>query len=236
MDYAQDCDDANCAVIGATTASLFEREACWILLAYAAHFTGELPRLGDSLIVESWSRGVRGVRFYRENRYYRNTADPEHSFGVGTSEWIICALDSHRPLRPSSVLDMEVFEAGSNREIAHLDRIPKLEPGGSREAGIRFDYLVGYGDLDVNRHLHNTHYVKLAIDSAASCLVVDPSREGLCIHSFQIEFIKEVNYQQTLTISARPAPGRRDRILLEGSSGGDSSFLAAVEGKIPGRD
>lgn len=235
IDYAQDCDDTNCALIGATSESLFKRGACWILLAYAARFTGEFPRTGDSLIVESWSSGARGVRCYRENRYYRNRVDPAHSVGVGTSEWIICALDNHWPLRPSTVLDLETFESGSCRETAYLDKIPRLETAeGAPDDS--FDFSVGYSDLDLNQHLHNTHYVKLAVDATARFLAVDPRQESLRVQSLQIDFLKEANYLRTLTVSARRGPGGSGPVLVEGSDGDDRSFLAAVTGTVSGRE
>ena len=231
MDYAQDCDDSNCALIEARSDQLHERDACWILLAQSIQLTRDRPVFEDSFFVESWSCGVKGIRFYRENRYYRNRLDEAHLFGRGISEWIICSLDDHRPLRPASVLDMDLFSQKSDPSPDPVRKLPRLTPFGGEEAGLKgHEYTVGYSDLDINNHLHNTHYLRLAIDQTARLCQVDSGRVSLAIDHFHIQFIRESAHEETLEILAREDPQKAGSIQVQGRSTKESepSFLASL--------
>ncbi|HZK29341.1 MAG TPA: acyl-CoA thioesterase [Clostridia bacterium] len=232
MDYAQDCDDANCAFFEATTKMLRARDICWILIANKVKFLGAMPGADDTLIVESWSAGSRGVRLYRANRYYRDTVDEAHLFGTGFSEWILCSRSTHRPLRPFFVLDADAFNSRSDLMIDHVVDIPRLASF-ARSESIRsqVSYQVGYGDLDANNHLHNTHFARLALDAAARYLSIDPCLPRLRVQNFHIQFVKEANYLDALTVFATKDSDDPNRILIEGKITGqdESSFLAALD-------
>ncbi len=231
MDYAQDCDDRNCALFEATSENLYDRDACWILLAQDIRLTGDLPVGDDQVLIESWSMGHEGIRFYRKNRYYRNRADEAHCFGQGISQWIICSLGSHRPLRPATALDMDLFYQKSDPQGQASLKIPPLSALEDFDGpGQRLTYQVAYGDLDFNQHLHNTHYLRLALDTAVQAMDLDPCRDRLRIKRVQIHFMAETNYLEKLTILAREDLEKPGLIHLEGRSGaGDQpSFLASM--------
>ena len=231
MDYAQDCDDANCAFFETTTEMLRIRDVCWILIANTLDFSGQWPGANDTLIVESWSSGLQGVRFYRENRYYRNEVDEAHLFGTGYSEWILCSLVDHRPLRPSAVVDVNSYNAKSDCATDKLNKISRLKSFVSHGApNQQLTYQVGYGDLDANIHLHNTHFARLALDATSQLMAIDPLRHKLEIRKFDIQFIKEVNYLGNLAIFTKCDPDDPRTILVEGKiiNDNETSFLAAI--------
>lgn len=203
MDYAQDCDDRNCRLLGVDSERLRRKNAAWIIMAYALGFTAPLPTAGDLLTIDSWSRGLDGIRFYRENRYYLGTHHDQNLIGTATSEWILVKADNHRPVRPASVLDPDEFNHLSDPRIANTEKIGTLSPvPDPLSAPCRFQYRVGFGDLDYNTHLHNTHYTRLAVDAAVRLLQINPGRQGLRINSFQICYKAEVNHDDVLTVAA----------------------------------
>lgn len=232
LDYAQDCDEINCGLLGADTMTLYRAGACWILLGQSVRFEGDLPVGGDKILVESWSLGARGVRFYRENRYYRNRLDEDHCFGRSTSEWIVCSLDDHRPLRPSTALDMDDFSKKSEPGSGSLEKMPPLRPlAGADLLDPVLSCQVAYGDLDFNRHLHNTHYCRLAIDAAASFLNYDPGRDLLVPKALDIRFISETAYREVLDILVQKDPACPTGLLIQGRArkDGRETFLASLD-------
>ncbi len=203
MDYAQDCDDRNCLMLDIDSKSLREKNACWILIGNSLHFSALRPRAGDLLIVDSWSIGLDGIRLHRGNKYYRNRVSDDSLFGTATSGWILARADNHKPLRPAQVLDLDEFAAMSDPQVANKIELPRIKAEINHlPAPSRFNYLVGLGDVDMNTHLHNTHYIRLALDAASRLLKLDPHRQNLLLKVFHITYKAEVDYGQTLEIIA----------------------------------
>ena len=235
FDFAQDADDQNCHLFDIRSDALKNRGYCWILLSYASSFTKELPKGEDSLIVDSWTRGTKGVRFYRENHYYKNTMDEAHYIGCASSEWIICTRGEHRPLRPSEIVDTEAFNERSDPQIALYDKMPRLKRDDSIWDNERtFAHKVSLSDLDTNTHLHSANYLRLAIDQLGRHLQVDPQKNALVVDAIQIQYMQELRYGETLLIASKKLDGFDRHFLVEGKAeGSDSpSFLARIEGGI----
>jgi len=235
MDYAQDCDDRNCLLLDIDSKSLREKNACWIMIGNSLHFNAPRPRAGDLLIVDSWSIGLDGIRFYRGNKYYRNQVSDHSLIGTAISEWILARADNHKPLRPAQVLDLAEFAAMSDPLAANKFEIPKLKAEiDYLSAPSRFDYLAGLGDVDMNTHLHNTHYSRLALDAASRLLQLDPHRQTLLLKSFHIAYKAEVDYGQTLELAADFDSAEPSSIKVEGMLGqdGTTSFLAKLNYEI----
>jgi len=238
FDFAQDADDQNCALYGIQSVDLHPRGLCWILISHASSFTGALPRGEDMLIVDSWTRGTRGVRFLRENRYYKNTLDDAHYFGSATSEWIICTRGDHRPLRPSDVMDTEKFNNDRDASVGLFDKIPRLLADDSIwQMGEHHTHEVVLSDLDTNTHLHSACYLRLAIDQLGRHRALDPAQDMLIVNAIHLQYIQEVNFGQRLLIASKNTEDDPDAFLVEGRvEGADNpSFLARLEGRIVAR-
>ncbi|MGI6157806.1 MAG: acyl-ACP thioesterase domain-containing protein [Saccharofermentanales bacterium] len=229
LDYAQDCDDRNCGLFGLKSDMLLKRGICWILISHATHFTGPFPVAEDTLIVDSWTRGTKGIRLYRDNRYYRNVVDDEHLFGTASSQWILSELDTHRPLRPSDVTDVDDYNRRSDPTVGNMARIPRLKPFADDDDRAMLDMEVQLGNLDTNTHLHSMHYVRAAVDAAGKHLAIDPWEEELIPVRFHIQFVSEMNYLDRMRVYLRP--DGEDRVLLEGRhiDTGDTAFLSTLE-------
>lgn len=235
MDYAQDCDDRNCGLMGIDNQALLEKQAAWILIANTIRFFADAPASGDLLVIDSWSRGLKGIRFYRENRYYRNQAVTANLIGAASSEWILASTETHKPLRPASIIDLEDFQAMSDPSIANIEIIPRLLA--SHEAApapFSLQYQTGYGDLDFNGHMHNTNYTRLALDAAARRLDLDPGTHHLVVEAFHIQFVAETGYLETLQITASPDPTNPQSMAVEGRfpDRPDPSFLARLDYRV----
>jgi acyl-ACP thioesterase len=217
MDYAQDCDGIDSARLNMNSVNLRKQNVVWILLSLAYRFDGRFPAADEKLIVDTWTRGTRGIRFFRDNRYYRNVMDEEHCFGAASSEWILASLDDHMPIRPSHVCDTDEYNKMSDQTVGYLDKVPNLKPL-PEDAEVRkmLRYTVHFGDLDLNNHFHNTHYARLAIDAAVRYLTMDPSSTELAIRAFHITFIKEVLYGEELVVCVSPDPSNESVLRIEG--------------------
>ncbi len=228
-DLAQDSDDHSCGLFGCKSEDLRARGICWILLANTFSFTGEWPEPEDTLIVDSWPRGTHGIRLFRENIYYRNTMDKTSRFGAASSEWVFCTLGGHRPLRPSSVCDLDQLQTVADSRVGNMESIPRLSSVLDNPAGHEvMRYQVQLGDLDTNTHLHSSHYVRLAIDAVGAYLSVDPWKEELIIRKFHIQFMNEASLFDELVFYVIP-DSENDRMLtVEGRHAHSNDITALV--------
>ena len=229
MDYAQDCDGIDSARLNMKSVNIRKENMVWILLSLAYRFDDRFPVADDKLIVDTWSRGTRGIRFFRDNRYYRNVLDDAHCFGAMSSEWILASLDEHMPIRPSNICDTEEYNRVADPTVGYLKKVPNLKPlPDDADVYKMLRYTAHFGDLDLNNHFHNTHYARLAIDAAVRYLSVDPSSVELVIRTFHITFIKEVLYGDELIVCVSPDPLNDNLLRIEGRMGkaGEPSFRA----------
>ena len=237
MDLAQDSDDHNCGLFDSKSEDLRARGICWILLANTVSFIGELPKAEDILIVDSWTRGTRGVRLFRENRYYRNTMDENGYFGSASSDWIFCTLDDHKPLRPPSVIDLDKIASISDDTVGNMAKIPRLASvldNPSEDEGVVMIYQVQLGDLDTNTHLHSSHYVRLAIDAAGTYLSLDPLKEELVVDRLHIQYMNEARLYDRLLFYVTPDTEQDFLLFVEGrlADSGDIAFLVKMEYRL----
>lgn len=235
MDLAQDSDDHSCGLFDSKSEDLRARGICWILLANTVSFVGELPKAEDMLIVDSWTRGTRGIRLFRENRYYRNTMDDAGYFGSASSDWILCTLNDHKPLRPSSVIDLDKIASVSDDAVGNMEKIPRLASAldnpDEREV---MRYQVRLSDLDTNTHLHGSHYAKLAIDAVGAYLSIDPLKEEFVVERLHIQFMNEARFNDRLVFYVIPDPEQNQRLFVEGrlTESDDIAFLVTMEYKL----
>lgn len=235
MDLAQDSDDHSCGRFDSKAEDLRARGFCWILLSNTFSFTGELPTAEETFVVDTWPRGTHGIRLFRENRFYRNSIDESNYFGAASSEWILCTLDEHRPLRPKSVVDLEKMAKVNDSAVGNMDNIPRLKSVlDNPEEREVMRYQVQLGDLDTNTHLHSSHYVRLAIDAAASYLSIDPLIEELVVHKLHVQFMNEARLFERLIFYVIPDVEHNNRLFIEGRivDSGEIASLVTVEYKL----
>lgn len=202
LDHAQILDMVNCEKkLGLTSDLMAEKKVVWILLSIHIKVFKDMPKEKDTLVLHTWSRGVKGLKFYRENRYYKDSIREENLLGVSTSEWIIADEKDHTPKRPSVLLDINEFKQISHPEVACVDRVERLKSFVNSDKGIKvFSHIVNYSDLDVNVHLHNTHYIKFAFDAFALYKGYNPETQAILFNDFIIQFEKELFYGEHLDV------------------------------------
>ncbi len=238
MALAQDSDDHSCDRFAGKSDDVRARGFCWILLSNTFTFTGELPKAEDTLIVDTWPRGTRGIRLFRENRYYKNSMDEANYFGAASSEWILCTLDDHRPMRPKSVIDLNLMATVNDPAVGNMENIPRLKSAlDNAEEREVMRYQVQLGDLDTNTHFHSSYYVRLAIDAAARYVSIDPLKEELVVRTLHIQFMNEARLFDRLVLFVVPDPENSHRLSIEGrlEDSNEIAFLVTLEYKLEGR-
>lgn len=224
IEKLQIANDIGCNEIGLTGELFKDKGVVWILLNDKIIFYNDLPRLADEIIIETRATGTRGIKFFREDRVYLNEKSEANLIAINGSVWIIADEKTHRPKRPTYVMDKEDLDLISDRTKTFARSIKTVEEIGDHSEMTKiYEYKVSYSDLDHNRHFHNTNYVKLALDAYAFYKKIDISKEKIKIDELNISYKREVFIFEDLEIFYREEGGYS---YFEGrKKDGDTSFI-----------
>lgn len=209
--FMQEAATLHCADLG--MAEPVERAGGVWLLRRSRAVWHRMPTHRDKLHVETWSRGTSLVTFLRDFRFYLND-DFSHPVGVGSSEWIVASRTEHRPMRPLDLLTQDMIETLAVPETAIDKKSPRLGTVALPERPIK-TLQIGYSELDHNRHVNNTNYLKYGIDAIAKWLSQQNRfpQTGLLIAAMDVMYLRELAYNDRLAVFIVE---REDDFFIEG--------------------
>lgn len=115
------------------------------------------PRLGETVVLETWHRQRKGPRFLRCHRWITPAGE---ELIRGVTEFALVSTEGHRLLRGEE-FDAFGIPEQVERTVACADpgrlALPPLSPIG--------EYRVRPSDADMNGHMNNTHYADLCEDA-----------------------------------------------------------------------
>ena len=143
------------------------------------------PSIGEEITVKTWSRNIKGLRFFR---CYRFEDAAGHTLIDSVASFALVDLNTHMLLRPSS------FPI----EVAHCPDLPHTcpdparitVPAASEPCG---DHTVALSELDFNGHLNNTRYADILFD-------VLPPDTAAQMRGFSITFSREARLGDCLKL------------------------------------
>jgi len=197
----QNAADRHLEHAGIYVGRMLEEGMAWVLMTIRLELSS-VPRLGDSLLLETWNSGAEGAVWIRD---YRLVDADGFEIGLASTAWTLVDIAKRRILRPSAFpFPLSVSTRASLAGAPQKAVLPRREEADWSEGGI---YQVPYSAVDCYGHLNNARYADLCAD----LLTADEHRE--CdIRSL------------TITYSREAALG--DRIVLRRTVGGPEVFFA----------
>ncbi len=148
--YMQETANLQMKNYGPSNDELREKGMAFILSKINISFYSSLHAF-DNIRVETWAVESRGVSFNRCSRVYRGQDLVAEMVGV-------FALVDFVNNKFCKVADIQFgFDAEPNS--LELDTPARFKIPDSAELGLIGEYLVGYSETDVNRHMNNTNYL-----------------------------------------------------------------------------
>jgi len=163
----QEAATLNAAVYGWGPEILDPLDTCWLLLRVSVKMTRR-PSWQEKISIETWSRGNEKIYFLRDFLFYDANG---LKIGVGSTVWILANKTTHRPVRPSVIMELSKIE--SDPVTAMPANPPKIEPKADKawmqkhcsdsNTIVKF---ADFSEIDRNLHVNNTRYVAWCIDAA----------------------------------------------------------------------
>jgi len=169
---------------------------CWILLRMSVRMK-KLPAWLQRITIETWSRGADRLFFLRDFIMYDETGE---KIGAGSSTWILANKESHRPVRPSALMDMSDLPLIPSEALTFDP--PQILPENSPEwmmtnmmsenSRVKF---ADFSEIDRNLHVNNTRYAAWCMDAAHSSSLDQPDVLGL-----DINYNSEIRYGEKVIL------------------------------------
>lgn len=211
----QEAASLNALDYGVGSKELDEINLCWLLLRVSVRME-KMPAWLDEISIETWSRGADRLFFYRD--YIIHSSKGE-ILGRASSLWVIAEKDSHRPVRPSMLLENGNLPV--DPEGVFDFNPPKLFPGKSaqwmseNENESILMKFADFSEIDRNKHVNNTRYVAWCIDT-----FFKNHQDACFIKGIDINFLSEIYYQSKI-------------YLFQGSS---SDGTSQIDGYVSGSE
>ncbi|MDM8159798.1 thioesterase [Labilibaculum sp. K2S] len=145
------------------------------------------PKWKDNIDIETWSIGADGLFGNREYRIYNMKGDV---IGQATSSWLVLNTKTKRLIRPQEIVAKMPINSEDPIFEHSLSKLQQIEQGNYVE-----DLHIHYSDLDFYQHVNNVKYIKWAIDSCLSEILLNKT-----IHELEINYLHEAKLDQILEI------------------------------------
>ena len=183
---------------GFGTVAMMRDNNSWVLSRMAIEFD-YLPGQYDGYKIRTWINDTGRVISVRN---FVITNQEGEVFGRATSHWCLINLSTRRPCDLTPVLE-------HCRQYI-FDEQPPCQPPqklGAVEPVTAVEHRIVYSDIDFNSHVNTLRYIEMMVDRLPIELLSEPHALR-----FDIHFVKESRYGQSLTIGYR---NQEDKWLFE---------------------
>lgn len=155
VNYFQDCSVFHTEHIGHGVRYLQERGMAWFLSSWNIEL-GEMPSLGDEIVVRTWCYGIKHLV---ATRAFELATPAGEVLARADSQWFMFDFASGQPIRvPAEEQEPFMDDLGEKPDMASVGRRIRIEgQGEAREAIVVSRHL-----LDSNNHMNNAHYIDIA--------------------------------------------------------------------------
>ena len=155
----------------------------WFLIKYHLKFDS-FPKSLDKIQVKTWAVKSKGVYCRREFEVYDAN---NNKIGVASTLWVLVELGTKKILNPYKELEFPDLKT----EHALETTFPKIEP--LDRIDISKEIEVTYDDIDLNRHVNNSNYLKFAINTLSYDFLINNT-----IREIEIYYKKEARFGDTI--------------------------------------
>jgi len=182
----------------------------WVLMRKAMRF-GRLPALGDRITILTYPAGFERLFTYRD---YRVFDDSGRQIAASSSTWLLMDTRSRRMSRiPTTIQALNDQMPAPDECLPHpANKIPRPDAPEQQK-----HFEVNFFDLDFNKHLNNTFYLKWMLE-------VLPAE------------VLEQRQLQTLDIQYRNECHWQDRVVAESQRVNANTFLHRLQLEQGGKE
>lgn len=211
LSIMQRAADKHVEALGIDREEMIRQGLGWMLITLEAEME-RIPRDMETIHVETWSRGSKGVLWHRD---YRIAGGNGERIGAARSVWTLVDIHKRKILRPS----MLPYEVPIGQEsVGELPDKAVLPEGIVLEEA--YSAVVRYSGIDTNGHMNNARYADLCLDALEE-------REHLAgkVTRFKITYHREARMNDVIAV--KRSAESDGRIYVQGVSPEGTNYFEA---------
>lgn len=128
----------------------------WMLMDWKLQVLNR-PKYGDKLIVKTWARPIQRNNYYtyRDFEIYNETK----KIAIASSKWVLFDVDLKKIVKITNEIYSKYQPQNSKAFEEEITKIKVVEDITTKKI-----YEVQRADIDINRHMHNLNYLKVAYE------------------------------------------------------------------------
>jgi acyl-ACP thioesterase len=176
--------------LGVGMGALQARGLTWVLARQAVQVDRPVA-LGERAEVRTWPSGADRLSAIRD--FEVRVGEEVRARAV--TQWIVMDLETRKPVRPGSVLPLELVE-----DMPHVLALPAGRPPMPSPAPIDLPFTIRYRDIDRNLHVTNSSYVEWACES-----IPGETWRARRLRAIEVYFLAECVHGSPIRVRAAPA-------------------------------
>ncbi|MGZ9583932.1 acyl-[acyl-carrier-protein] thioesterase [Paenibacillus marinisediminis] len=213
LEWMQRAGDTHLAENGILLDDMIRQGLAWMLVTVDLELIHQ-PRYGDTLVIETWHKGSKGVQWFRDYRIY---GSEQELLAQARTVWVLVDIHKRRILR-SSAFPYEVPES-SHDSVGDVPNRVELPADVILERV--YDMTVRQSSLDMNGHMNNARFADVCLDA------LTPEQLEGSVARFHITYHQEAMLGQKYSVF-RSATGIGDCFISGTSEEGTRFFEACV--------
>ena len=153
IDYFQDCSTFHSEAVGMNIARLSAMKRAWILSSWQI-VPVRFPKLGEKVTISTWPYDFHGFFGYRN---FTMTGEDGECLVYANSIWIYMDTETGRPVKVDQEQEA-CFRIEEKFPMEYADRKIRMP----EETEERESFQVAKHHLDINHHVNNAQYIKMA--------------------------------------------------------------------------
>lgn len=157
LSFLEEIASTHSHTVGYGVNDIKTKRKVWLLMDWKLQIL-ERPRYGDTLKVKTWARPIEKHLFYT----YRDFEiwNQDKKVAIATSKWVLFDLETNKIAKiTEDIIHLYKPEVDSVFENEEILKIKEPE-----EQKLVLEYEVKRADIDINQHMHNLNYLKLAYE------------------------------------------------------------------------
>ena len=177
------------------------------------------PRVEETMKLETWPGTFR--RLFAA-RHFRFSAVDGETLAIASSQWMILSLANQRPQRVEIIAERCPDTSDLPAHFDFASRLASVPPEGDGQL-----FPVRFSMEDVNGHLNNAEYMRLAQDAAEQVL-----GKPMDFDELEVVYHSAVRAPETLTLYTA-SDGAEGQLVSGYKADGTLSFCAALRRSAP---